>query len=235
MTFRKIEPGDFLMGSPAGEYGRYEDESQHSVRIMRPFWMGVHPVTQEQYQAVMGCNPSFFQGQTKCPVERVSWNAGVKGFCERLAGATKLNVRLPTEAEWEYACRAETSSPFNTGTTIGTDKANYNGNGTYGNGAVGYYRQATTPVDNFVANTLDLHDMHGNVWEWCKDWYGKDYYTQADNAVDPEGPTSGRFRVLRGGSWQVYPRDCRSAARSRARPDYRSSRIGFRVVLEQHS
>ena len=160
---------------------------------------GVYTVTQEQWQAVMGNNPSHFKGEKNLPVEKVSWD-DCQEFIKKLREKDKKPYRLPTEAEWEYACRAGTTTPFHFGETISTDQANYNGNFTYGNGKKGVYRKKTTPVGSFPANAWGLHDMHGNVWQWCQDWYGD--YPQKD-VVDPQGPEKGdrpcaawRFLVL---------------------------------------
>lgn len=213
-----IEPGLFMMGSPSGESGRDSDENpQHRVTITKGFWLGQTEVTQGQWQAVMGNNPSGFTGNDDHPVERVSWN-DAKSFCKRLSEQTGSHVRLPSEAEWEFACRAGTTTPFNTGNTISTAQANYNGNYTYGSGGKGVNRAKTMPVGSFSANAWGLYDMHGNVYEWCEDWYG-DY--PSGTAVDPTGPQTGLYRVLRGGSWDYGPKGCRSANRNWNTPDTR--------------
>ena len=159
--------------------------------------MGVHQVTQAQWQAVMGANPSHFKGESNLPVENVSWDECV-AFCEALGKKDGKPYRLPTEAEWEYACRAGTTTPFHFGGTITVNQANYDGNYTYGNGKKGVYRQKTTPVGSFPANAWGLFDMHGNVWEWCADWYGP--YPE-EELKDPQGFVGGDRRVCRGGSW----------------------------------
>ncbi|MGB2613139.1 MAG: formylglycine-generating enzyme family protein [Phycisphaerae bacterium] len=204
---------------PAGKFMMGEGEDQHEVTISKPFYMGVTEVTQAQYEAVMGTNPSNFQGATN-PVEEVSWNDATE-FCKKLSEKTRQAVRLPTEAEWEYACRAGTKTAFSFGdadTGLG-DYAWYGGNS--GN--------TTHPVGQKKPNAWGLYDMHGNVWEWCADWYG-DYPKGA--ATDPQGPASGASRVLRGGSWNCNPSDCRSANRvSHLFLDSRSSDDGFRVVV----
>ena len=145
----------------------------------------------------MGTNHSDFKGEKNLPVEQVEWD-GCQEFAKKLRDKDKKPYRLPTEAEWEYACRAGTTTPFYFGDTISTDQANYDGNHVYGNGKKGVYREKTTPVGSFPANAWGLHDMHGNVWQWCQDWYGD--YPQND-VVDPQGPEKGKLRVLRGGSW----------------------------------
>jgi len=212
-------------GLPAKAEWFQDEQPQHRVKITKPFYMGVYVVTQAQYEAVMGANPSNFKGESN-PVEQVSWNDTVE-FCKKLSAKTGQTVRLPTEAEWEYACRAGTTTPFNTGETISTDQANYNGNFTYGSGSKGEYRQKTVVVGSFAPNAWGLYDMHGNVWEWCQDWSGS--YPSAE-MVDPVGPENGQLRVLRGGSWQCDSRHYRSASRSRTFPGSRLHSIGFRVV-----
>jgi formylglycine-generating enzyme required for sulfatase activity len=202
-----------------------EEQPQHQVKITKPFYMGVYVVTQAQYEAAMGVNPSNFKGESN-PVEQVSWNDTVE-FCKKLSAKTRQTVRLPTEAEWEYACRAGTTTPFNTGETISTDQANHNGNFTYGSGSKGEYRQKTVAVGSFAPNAWGLYDMHGNVWEWCQDWSGS--YPSSE-MVDPAGPENGQLRMLRGGSWQSEPWRCLSAWRSRALPGSRFHSVGFRVV-----
>lgn len=171
--FAWIPPGTFMMGSPPEEYGRFDDEHYHEVTIEEGYWMATTPVTQEFYEAVMGSNPSHFKGEAKLPVESVSWYDSV-AFCEALGAllGDGLTPDLPTEEEWEYACRAGTTTPFWTGETITTDQANFDGNYPYRPGdPKGVYRGKTTPVDMFPPNPWGLHDMHGNVWEWTKSVY----------------------------------------------------------------
>jgi len=227
MKFALIQPGEFLMGSPANEADRDTDETQHRVRLTKPFFMGTTEVTQGQWRAVMGNAPSHFKGDD-LPVENVSWDEAVE-FCRKLSAKEGKRYRLPTEAEWEYACRAGTTTPFHTGDTISTDQANYNGNYTYGSGRKGAYRETTTRVGSFAANAWGLYDMHGNVWEWCADWKG-DY--PAGESIDPKGPNEATGRVLRGGSWYNRPQGCRSAYRYFFAPGYRYYGIGFRVSLD---
>jgi len=247
MKLVRIEPGTFSMGSPPGEKDRDGDEFQHPVEISKPFFMGIHEVTQAQYQRIIGKNPSWFSAQgdgngkvaglntDDFPVEQVSWNDAME-FCRTASNLPQVKaqgwlVDLPTEAEWEYACRAGTKTPFHFGDTISTDQANYNGNYTYGNGAKGVNRERTVKVGSFAANAWGLYDMHGNVCEWCKDWYDKDYYKNSVR-LDPQGPGDGKFRVLRGGSWHLNPRYCRSAYRNNVvSPDSRYNDVGFRVVV----
>ena len=204
------------------------EQPRHRVKITKPFYMGVYVVTQAQYEAVMAANRSNFMGENS-PVEQVSWEEAVE-FCRKLSLRTGRTIRLPTEAEWEYACRAGTTTAFNTGETISTDQANYNGNYTYGNGRKGEYRKRTVPVGSFAANGLGLYDMHGNVWEWCQDWYHAGYY-KVSPTDDPPGPEKGEIRVLRGGSWLDLPRLCRSAYRFAYSPQAHFDYVfGFRVV-----
>jgi formylglycine-generating enzyme required for sulfatase activity len=189
----------------------------------------VAPVTQAQWQAVMGYNPSYFKGDDR-PVEKVSWG-DCQEFCLiHLAARDGKRYRLPTEAEWEYACRAGTTTPFSFGETISTDQANYDGNYTYGKGKKGTYRQQTTMVGSFPPNAWGLFDMQGNVWEWCQDGYGP--YPLRGN----EDPLlkDGLPRVLRGGSWDYYPRGCPPASRNWVAPGGRFNgrkTFGCRVVL----
>ncbi len=227
MKLVRIEAGKFVMGSPASEAERSDDETQHEVKLTKAFYLGETEVTQGQWKAMMGTDPSRFKGDD-LPVESVSWDDAV-AFCAALSRKEGKSYRLPTEAEWEYACRAGTTTPFHTGATISPNLANYDGNDVYGGGAKGEYRQKTTPVRTFVGNAWGLYDMHGNVWEWCSDRYG----AYPGNAVDdPTGPLQGERRVLRGGSWYYYPRFCRSAYRCWFAPDYRNNSVGFRVALD---
>ena len=192
--------------------------------------LGVYTVTQEEWQAVMGKNPSFFKGEKNLPVENVSWD-DCQVFMKKLRERDKKAYRLPTEAEWEFACRAGTTTPFHFGETIFTDQANYNGD-VYGGGKKGVSRGKTTPVGSFPANAWGLHDMHGNVWQWCDDWLGD--YPRKD-AIDPTGPekgqSKGQSRVLRGGSWYDNPLYCRSAYRYWLEPGFRDYICGLRVCF----
>src|SRR5579884_3927081 len=184
MAFVLVPPGWFVMGSPPDETGRDNDETQHPVTLTRGFWLGVLQVTQAQWNAVMPENPSDFPGD-ELPVEQVSWH-DCQSFVAALGRREGRTYRLATEAEWEYACRAGTSSTFSFGDDIGTDLANYDGNRAYGRGGRrGEYRQRTTPVGSFRPNAFGLYDMHGNVWEWVNDWYGS---YPAAAVVDPGGP-----------------------------------------------
>ncbi len=227
MKFVWIKPGNFTMGSPKEEKERFPEETQHKVTLTKGFYMGVYTVTQEQWQEVMGNNPSVFKGEKNLPVENVSWD-DCQEFIKKLREKDKKSYRLPSEAEWEYACRAGTTTPFHFGETISTDQANYYGDAVYGNGKKGVYRKKTTPVGSFPANAFGLYDMHGNVWEWCQDWYGE--YPQKE-VVDPQGPEKGKFRVLRGGSWYYYPLYCRSAFRLGYVPGRRILNCGCRLCF----
>jgi uncharacterized protein (TIGR02996 family) len=224
MAFAWIPPGSFLMGSPESEEGRDDDESQHRVTLTRGFWLGVVPVTQPQWRAVMGENPSGFRGKDR-PVDRVTWE-DCQEFCRRLGERVGQPFRLPTEAEWEYACRAGTTSSFFIGQTITTKLANFDY--AYGKTVRGYLREKTTPVGTFPLNAWGLFDMHGNASEWCQDWYA-DYTPKAGQ--DPTGPARGMERVLRGGSWSSSPQNCRAASRFQYTPAFRFYPFGVRVFV----
>ncbi|MCP2730369.1 formylglycine-generating enzyme family protein [Limnofasciculus baicalensis] len=236
-----IPGGSFMMGSPENELERRNSESpQHRVTI-KPFFMGKYSVTQAQWQAVaflpqvnreLNSDPSYFKGADR-PVESVSWYDAVE-FCSRLSIKTGQPYRLPSEAEWEYACRAGTTTPFHFGETITTKLANYNGNYTYGKGFKGEYRQETTPVGSFgVANEFGLYDMHGNVWEWCGDeWHDNYEGAPIDGSVWGENNENDHHsRLLRGGSCCEYPGFCRSVFRGNYIPSDRDlNTLGFRLV-----
>lgn len=233
----QIPGGTFLMGSPANEAEHSESEGpQHSVTVAS-FLLGKFQVTQAQWRQVaamkkvtrdLNPDPSHFKG-AKRPVEQVSWEEATE-FCARLSRVTKRAYRLPSEAEWEYACRAGTTSPFAFGPTLSPAIANYNGNYTYGKGQKGDYREQTTDVGSFPANSFGLHDMHGNVWEWCEDWWYGNYDGAPNDGSARTIKGTENYRLLRGGSWYHDPRNCRSAYRYRNHPDYRYSRYGFRVA-----
>ncbi len=228
MEFVFILPGTFMMGSPEDEPGRSSDEHLHKVTLTKGFFMQTTQVTQGQWKALMGNNPSHFkEGGDKCPVENVSWE-DVEKFIDRLKQKTGHTYRLPTEAEWEYACRAGTSTPFHTGHCLLTALANYDGNYPLEGFLKGIYREKTVPVASFPPNAWGLYDMHGNVWEWCQDWYG-DY--PAGSVTNPDGPITGSARVRRGGGWRYEDVYCRSAYRVNNSPDYRDFGLGFRLVL----
>ena len=222
-----IPGGTFLMGSPENEAERDSDESpQHQVTVPS-FFMGKYQLIQAQYEAIMGLNPAHFKGKNR-PVECVSWDDAL-AFCQKLTQKTGKNYRLPSEAEWEYACRAGTKTAFSFGDNITTDLVNYDGNYSYKSAAKGKYRQQTTDVGTFPPNPFGLYDMHGNVWEWCEDdWHGN--YINAPTDGSAWNSRSGSHKLLRGGSWFGNPGDCRSAYRSNYYLDLNLSNIGFRVV-----
>jgi formylglycine-generating enzyme required for sulfatase activity len=216
-----IPAGEFLMGSPDSDGTADDDEKpQHRVRITRPFYLGVTELTQEQYEQVMGSTPSGFQGDPKRPVEKVSWHDAVE-FCRRLSQKEGKEYRLPTEAEWEYACRAGST----TGWCFGDNESELGQYAWYS----GNSGRGTHPVGQKKPNAWGLYDMHGNVWEWCADWYGKDYY-RTSPLDDPKGPDSGGDRVLRGGSWVSNARSARSASRTTLTPGNRLNLVGFRLA-----
>jgi len=224
--FVTIRPGCFWMGSPETEQGRDQDEPRHRVCITRPYAMGRYEVTQNQWRTVMGDTPAYFRAcGGQCPVERVSWS-DVQTFITKLNTLTSADYRLPTEAEWEYAARAGTDSPFSFGDNIGSSQVNYNGRYPYYGEQVETYQRAPVAVGSYPANPWGLHDMHGNVWEWVQDYQGP---YPADEVSDPTGPTSGANRVYRGGSWSSTARRCRSAARNLQSPDRRYFNLGFRL------
>lgn len=233
-----IPGGTFLMGSPESEPEHPGDERpQHQVTI-QPFFMGKFTITQGQWAVVAGFpkvkidlepEPSNFKGANR-PVENVSWYKAVE-FCVRLSKATGREYRLPSEAEWEYACRAGTTTPFHFGKTITTDLANYNGNHTYGSGSKGKFHERTTDVGSFPANAFGLYDMHGNVWEWCEDTWHKNYNKAPIDGSAWVSNNENPSRLLRGGSWFFFPEFCRSAFRSNYDPGgWHLVHIGFRVV-----
>ena len=231
IEFVTIPAGKFLMGSSEVEKGRDQDETQHEVTLPHGFQMGVYEVTQAQYEQVMGKNPSIFKGAS-LPVELVSYNNALE-FCKKLSElqaekAAGRRYRLPTEAEWEYACRAGTSTPFHFGQELNGTQANCDGNYPYGTTQKGPYLGKTSPVGSYPANAWGLYDMHGNVWEWCQDWYS-DYPKQS--VTDPRGPEVGSSCVIRGRSWYFEAANCRSASRDGLVPSYLFSWNGFRLAL----
>ena len=224
----QIPGGTFTMGSPPEEAARDDDEGpQRQVRVPG-FFMGKYAVTQAQYQAIMGTNPANFKGE-KRPVETVSWDEAVE-FCEKLSQKTGKTYRLPSEAEWEYACRAGTTTPFYFGETITTDLVNYDGNFPYASAPKGEYREQTTNVGNFPPNSFGLYDMHGNIWEWCQDIYNSSYQGAPIDGTPWLNGSDNNTKLLRGGSWIDFAWDCRSAFRFRLARAYRFNYVGFRVV-----
>ncbi|MDY6854308.1 MAG: formylglycine-generating enzyme family protein [Thermodesulfobacteriota bacterium] len=218
MKFMYIPPGTFLMGSPPDELGRHSDEIQHQVTLTKGFYMQTTEVTQAQWKAVMENNPSYFKGDD-LPVERISWNEAQE-FIQKLNEIEATGrYRLPTEAEWEYACRSGNMSAYYFGNS-GEELERY---AWYGGG----YLDKTSSVGKKKPNAWGLYDMHGNVWEWCQDWFGK--YPSA-SVVDPKGPPLGQNIVYRGGSWFDAGKYCRSAFRYRSAPGFEYHHLGFRVV-----
>jgi eukaryotic-like serine/threonine-protein kinase len=225
VTMSSIYMSMFAMGSE-----EYDSEKPRHVVMVPSFYMGKFQVTQEQYLQIMGTNPASWQ-DAKLPVEKVSWN-DAQVFCQKLSAKTGKKYRLPSEAEWEYACRAKTDTPFYFGEAITTELANYNGDYVYKSGVKGVYRSKTTPVGSFPANGFGLHDMHGNVWEWCEDKWHENYQgAPTDGSAWISGNDSQSVRLLRGGSWDRTPISCRSASRGRWLSS--SNGIGFRVVCAQ--
>jgi formylglycine-generating enzyme required for sulfatase activity/tRNA A-37 threonylcarbamoyl transferase component Bud32 len=256
-----IPPGSFLMGTPQAEIARLKQEvggdwfdnegPRHEVQITRGFYLGKYEVTQGQYAAVMGENPSHFSPDgdgnaavagmdtSRFPVEKVSWDQATQ-FCvsltakERQAGRLQANeaYRLPTEAEWEYACRGRQDrvhEAFHYGNALSTAQANFNGQLPFGGAAKGEYLQRTAIVGSYLPNGLGLYDMHGNVWEWCSDWYGETTYSRG-KCADPRGPPGGSARVMRGGGWLYDAGSCRSGYRNRLAPVVRAGYLGFRLA-----
>ncbi|MGD0090686.1 MAG: bifunctional serine/threonine-protein kinase/formylglycine-generating enzyme family protein [Planctomycetota bacterium] len=213
-----VPPGSFKMGSPETERGRAPDETEHEATITTAFYMGKFPVTQEQYEAVVWKNPSLYKGPRN-PVERVSWE-DANEFCRKLRAKKAKNVRMPTEAEWEYACRADSPARFYCGDTI--EHLNAMGWCFANSGS------SPHPVGQKRPNAWGLFDMHGNVWQWCQDWYGQ---YPAGAVSNPPGAASGEYRVLRGGSWLSYPWICRAAIRLKLAPATRDFNLGFRIVV----
>ena len=224
-AFRWCPPGTFMMGSPEDEPGRPllrgSNERQHQVTLSRGFWMLETQVTQAMWESVMGNNPSYFLG-TNLPVETLSW-FDAQGFIKKLneLEVAPLNFRfsLPTEAQWEYACRAGTTTAYFFGDTMSNNHANF-----FPDSGI----HQTSEVGRFPANAWGLRDMHGNVWEWCLDWFGE-YPSGAD--IDPIGPPTGTYRVFRGGSWRSGAAGCRSANRGWIAPSLRRNDFGFRLAL----
>jgi formylglycine-generating enzyme required for sulfatase activity len=218
-----------MMGSPVGENGRDDDETLHQVTLTQPFYCGKFAVTQRQWKRVMGNNPSkFTRVGEDAPVEQVSWK-DCKDFLQKLCkleGVPQGTYRLLTEAEWEYACRAGTSTAFCYGDSLNSSQANFNGHYPY-NSSKEIYRKKTTVAGGFEPNAFGLYDMHGNVWEWCNDRYET---LPKSSETDPAGALSGSGRVIRGGGCGSLGGDCRSADRSWDAPSYRYFRLGFRLA-----
>jgi formylglycine-generating enzyme required for sulfatase activity len=258
MKLVRVPAGKFRMGSPAGEKERDPIELQHEVTIGKPFYLGAYEVTQREYHKVMGeekpWQRSFFDekrgGGPDHPRENVRWSQAVE-FCKRLSARPEEKkagraYRLPTEAEWEYACRADTTTAFHGGASLSSGQANFNGGYPFGGAARGPYLRRTAKVGSYQPNAWGLYDMHGNVAEWCSDWYDPNYY-KGSPKVDPPGPAKGVlstgydawpkpeiqfYRVIRGGCWLDEARACRSAYRFRAMPQEPYRLIGFRVACD---
>lgn len=250
LWLKLILPGTFTMGSPTGELGRFTGETQHAVTLTKPYYMGVFQMTQKQYTLVMGSNPSRYKGDTR-PVELVSYNdirgtslganwpahaqVDATSFLGKIRARTALNFDLPTEAQWEYACRAGTTTALNNGRDLSSADRDaamdevgrycYNQNDGKG-GYSPYHMKYHTKVGSYVPNAWGLYDMHGNAYEWCLDWCGS-YAT--GTVTDPVGSASGSRRVQRGGGYNYYAQYCRSASRSSYDPSYRRDYIGFRL------
>ncbi|WP_019509103.1 bifunctional serine/threonine-protein kinase/formylglycine-generating enzyme family protein [Pleurocapsa sp. PCC 7319] len=230
-----IPGGKFLMGSPESESEREPEEAPQHLVSIRPFLLSKYPITQAQWQAIMGENPARFVNkdlpiaQSKKPVERVSWFDCCL-FCDQLSALIGREFRLPTEAEWEYACRGKTQTPFHFGSTISTELANYNGEDAYGSGFVGENRHQTTDVDSFSANKFGLYDLHGNVAEWCADTWHDNYQNAPSDGSAWTSNNPKDDRVLRGGSWLHFPGSCRSAQRFQSSPKNKSDAFGFRIA-----
>lgn len=223
---RWIPPGVFLMGSPPGEVGRDEMETRHEVSLSRGYWLADTVCTQEMWSAITEEFPSNSTGPDR-PVECVS-HEDIMRFLSELGGRVwSLNPLLPTEAQWEYGCRAGTLGPFCFGESIGMDQANFDGDHPYENSVRGNVREETVAVKDLLPNSWGLYQMHGNVWEWCSDWYGE-YCLSA--TTDPLGPTSGSDKVVRGGGWRYYARGLRSACRYRRNPTAAFNDLGFRLL-----
>jgi uncharacterized protein (TIGR02996 family) len=239
MELALIPAGSFIMGSSDSEEGRRPFEPLHPVTITRPFYLGIYPVTQAEYGKVVGTNPAHFTrargGGPNFPVENINWHEAVN-FCELLSGlpaerSAGRTYRLPTEAEWEYACRAGTTTVFHFGPSISAREANFNTEAPYGGPAPERSLRRTTPVGSYPPNAWGLYDMHGNVVNWCQDWYS---HLKDKRAVDPVGPRSARrdlgYRLVRGGSWSFHGQYCRAAYRNHASPDSPREFYGVRVA-----
>jgi formylglycine-generating enzyme required for sulfatase activity len=209
-----IPQGKFIMGSPLSEPGHKSDEAQHQVVFSGPYFIGKNEVTQEQWEAVMGDNPSQIKG-AKLPVTNISW-LDCQNFISKLNDKTESNYRLPTEAEWEFACRSGAKSAYSVGDKITKNDANYEN-----------VKGGVKPVGSYIPNAFGLYDMHGNVWEFCSDWYGA---YSAGKSLDPMGIKNGRDRVLRGGSFFVDGLLLRSSTRDLVAPDFHNVVIGFRLA-----
>lgn len=230
-VLRWIPPGDFWMGSSETEAARYDAEIRHRVTLTQGFWLADTAGTQALWEAVLGESPNWFKDDPNQPVEQVSWSDVKEKFLPALNRLLPgLEAELPSEARWEYACRAGTETPFWFGEQITTEQVNYDGNHPCDGGLKGEYRQRTVPVKSLPPNGWGLYEMHGNVWEWCEDEFGS--YTR-NSVVDPIGPEDGartRLRLLRGGNWSNRASDCRAANRFAVDLDERNAFVGFRLA-----
>jgi len=228
-AFRWIPAGRFMMGSPESEAERDDNELLHEVILTQGYWLADTACTQALWQVVMGENPSEFKKDLN-PVVRVSWHY-VQEFINRLNNEQiGLDLRLPTEAEWEYACRAGTTTPFSFGENMTPEQVNYNGKRPYLGAKEGLYREQTVAVKTLPCNSWGLYQMHGNVWEWCADWYGE---YSGRTLIDPLGADEGTRRVLRGGCWIRRAKYVRSASRHSDDPNNLRSRTGLRLARGQ--
>ena len=230
IEFLYVAPARFRMGSAPDLAGRQRDETLHEVEITRGFYLGRYEVTQKEWQEIMDHNPSqFAECGPRCPVETVNYFV-IQEFITRLEERSAGNLfRLPTEAEWELACRAGTESAFSSGDTLTTDQANFDGRYPAIGGPPGSFRGAPSPVGSHPPNPWGFYDLHGNVWEWCGDWYGE---YPAGPVRDPAGPPQGELRVIRGGSWAFDGNSARSALRYTHAPEDDGYSLGFRLVRE---
>ena len=224
----EIPSGTFYMGSPKNEAGRTNSEGPRHQVTVKSFFIAKYPLTQAQYQSIMGYNPSHFKGDNR-PVEKVSWDDAVE-FCQRLSQNTGKNYKLPSEAQWEYACRAGTMTPFYFGQSITPNLVNYDGNYSYAAAQKGEYRQQTTDVGTFPPNAFGLYDMHGNVWEWCEDDW-EENYINASKEGDALINRAGESKVVRGGAWLYFAGCCRCSMRNQGLYNARHHYYGFRVLL----
>jgi len=244
LEFVQVPAGIFIMGSPGSEWGSRSDEQQHQVTFTRPFFLATYEVTQAQWTAITGSNPSYLYDCPDCPVESITWFEAV-AFCNGLSQQMGLppaytirdtvvtlnagadGFRLPTEAEWEYACRAGTSAVFYTGECLNTEQANYLGYDPQKGCPKGMWRGQAVDVGSFPPNPWGLHDMHGNISEWCWDRHG---FPGPGPVVEPRGPETGTERLMRGGNWHDLGRNCRSAVRHKAEPNQRFTHVGLRLA-----
>lgn len=223
-----VPSGSFRLGSPPDEKLRDEDEEPRKRVRMSSFWLSRSPITQAQYRRVMGVNPAYFRGDN-LPVERVNWHQAQE-FCAQVSSRLGKSIRLPSEAQWEYACRAQSETTFTFGPTLNSQIANYRATSTYAEESPGIFRQTTTPVGMFPANAWGLYDLHGNVWEWCEDTYQESYQGAPGDGSPWIVPGNEKLRVLKGGSWYVDPRNCRTAVRAWDISIVTIEDVGFRVV-----